>query len=596
MLSSGDYSVSRTNSSPRPFSGLASAPANVTAPHRARHEGCGGGDHSLLMPTFDPVPKQLRPTRREENQSASRMTEGLVPGQLLGQTYRIIAPLAEGGMGRIYRAEHVRLGRPVAVKVLAGHLTSNPSALSRFRREAEIFSRLHHPHIVEILDYDTTPAGVPYIAMELLTGESLGHRLEREHRLSLNLAVAIVVQTATALALAHQVGIVHRDLKPDNVFLVSVDASSVFVKLLDFGISKLSASETHVTGEFDVLGTPGYIAPEQALSTTRTDHRADQYALATMTFEMLAGRLPYAATSPVELLRKVVQEPFDPLDQIMPDLPRRVVTAIHRALDKEPDRRFASVVEFAQALQAATDADGLAVSDGTRASSIPISRGTTPPDGCSPWRTTPPDGRPSALPSEPEDPSEREVTRRLRHRAPLRSGPAPVWATEAKARVSERPLRRTPVSEVPPTHTETVPAPEPNNLPASSSSVAAALIDEVRCAVAFGEHHRAINCARRLLWSVRNHADPEACALIRGASELLEPLFWELLGALERHPTWVRKPTSRDGLMPEEQRFVARCIQDHSTLRELVRTSPFGFAETARLVMELQDHGIMTLE
>lgn len=146
----------------------------------------------------------------------------LLVGRLLRGTYRILATLDEGGMGRLYRAEHQRLRRPVAVKVMARYLSANPEALTRFRREAEIVSQLDHPHIVQILDFDTTDTGEPYIVMELLSGETLSRRLDRHRILPLRDTVDIVVQIASGLTLAHRTGVVHRDLKPDNVFLLAM--------------------------------------------------------------------------------------------------------------------------------------------------------------------------------------------------------------------------------------------------------------------------------------------------------------------------------------------------------------------------------------
>jgi serine/threonine-protein kinase len=242
-------------------------------------------------------------------------TEPVVPcaddpliGCILRDTYRIVASLDEGGMGKLYRAEHLRLRRPVAVKFMARTLVTNPEALARFRREAEIISQLEHPHIVHILDFDATTAGEPYIVMELLSGMTLTERMAESPSVPLREAVEIALQISSGLTLAHASGIVHRDLKPDNVFLLSMTDKRVFVKLLDFGISMGNAAAARLTGKFDVLGTPDYMAPEQALDSSRTDHRADQWSLACLVYEMLAGRPPFTGDSVVELLRNVVQE------------------------------------------------------------------------------------------------------------------------------------------------------------------------------------------------------------------------------------------------------------------------------------------------
>ncbi|HEX2673952.1 MAG TPA: serine/threonine-protein kinase, partial [Polyangiaceae bacterium] len=202
-------------------------------------------------------------------------------GQTLRGTYRILSTLDQGGMGLVFEAEHTRLRRRVAVKVLAQHLTTDTQALARFNREAEIISQLEHPHIVQVLDFDTTEQGEPYIVMELLKGESLSERLERDGCLSIEESARVVHQVASGLFAAHQASIVHRDLKPANIFFTHLPGQGRVVKLLDFGISKRVGGGRSLTGEFDVLGTPDYMAPEQALGkTANVDPRGDQYALA----------------------------------------------------------------------------------------------------------------------------------------------------------------------------------------------------------------------------------------------------------------------------------------------------------------------------
>ena len=255
-------------------------------------------------------------------------------GRVLRDTYRILAVLEQGGMGTVYRGEHQRLKRPVAIKVLAKHLTADHAALTRFQREADIVSQLHHPHIVHILDFDTTDNGDPYIVMELLAGEALSRRLDRERILAIRDAVQIVTQTAGGLVVAHAAGIVHRDLKPDNVFLLDMQDNSIFVKLLDFGISKRAAVGTRVTGEYDVLGTPDYMAPEQVISTANADHRADQWSLAAMTYEMLGGRIPFFGETVVKTLAKVVGDEPTPLTELAPGIPKEMAAVVARGLPK----------------------------------------------------------------------------------------------------------------------------------------------------------------------------------------------------------------------------------------------------------------------
>lgn len=270
-------------------------------------------------------------------------------GQVLGDTYQITSILEKGGMGTVYRGEHLRLRRPVAIKVLAQHLSEDQAALSRFRSEAEIVSQLHHPHVVHILDFDTTELGDPYIVMELLSGETLARRLMRDQVLDLREAAQIVMQTAGGLLVAHAAGIVHRDLKPDNVFLLEMQDRSIFVKLLDFGISKRTAAKARVTGEFDVLGTPNYMAPEQITKAAQADHRADQWSLAAITYEMIAGRNPFKSENIGRTLAKVLSEDPPSLAQAAPGISPGITEVVARGLAKAPEQRFANIVEFAEA-------------------------------------------------------------------------------------------------------------------------------------------------------------------------------------------------------------------------------------------------------
>ncbi len=301
------------------------------------------------------------------------------PAELLGTvlrgTYRIQSALDEGGMGKLYLAEHVRLRRPVAVKVLAQHLAADQGALVRFHREAEIVSQLHHPHIVHILDFDTTESGQPYIVMELLSGESLAKRIDRERILPLRDSVTIVTQIAGALQLAHAAGIVHRDLKPDNVFLLAIEDGNVFVKLLDFGISRGAAASSRMTGEFDVLGTPDYMAPEQAVSTAKADHLSDQFALAAMAYELLSGRMPFYGETVMEILTKVIHSEPEPLSRVAPGIPAGIDLVIARALSKQPQLRFPSVHDFAAALAQAAGPNGS--NEARTASGVPTARPPT---------------------------------------------------------------------------------------------------------------------------------------------------------------------------------------------------------------------------
>ena len=210
---------------------------------------------------------------------------------------------ARGGWAVVYEATHARLAGRYAVKVLLQNLTDDPAALARFDREARITSSLQHPNVVQVIDHNTTADGTSYLVMELLSGESLSHRLARRGRLSLPAVVEIIEQIAAGLAAAHTLGIVHRDLKPDNVFLVPVEGRGELVKILDFGISR-SGSAIHSIDR-ELCGTPEYMSPEQIGGSAEIAAATDQYALAVIAYELLTGHNPFKADGLTETFAQV---------------------------------------------------------------------------------------------------------------------------------------------------------------------------------------------------------------------------------------------------------------------------------------------------
>jgi eukaryotic-like serine/threonine-protein kinase len=316
--------------------------------------------------------------------NAQARHEGPLTGAVLEGAYQIGRLIGEGGMGAVYEAVQLRLNKRVAVKLMARALSANTEALARFRREAEIASRLGHPHLVNVIDFGTAETGEPYLVMEYLDGEDLDHRLRRARRLPLETVVHICKQVASALGAAHDQGIVHRDLKPANLFLQDVPGEPDYVKVLDFGISKIKAARTKLTRASAVMGTPNYMSPEQATGMVdEIDHRADQWALACIVWEMLSGRTPFVADEASAVLYQVINLDPPPLSKRAPHLPPGMEPVLRRALSKKMEDRWPSIREFVGALQAAAlvpaiGATPLATSPSqSMAEQIPISQAVT---------------------------------------------------------------------------------------------------------------------------------------------------------------------------------------------------------------------------
>jgi len=267
-------------------------------------------------------------------------------GEVLG-SYRITEELSSGGMGTVYRAQHELLARPAAVKVMRAGGTA-PDAIGRFFTEARAASAIRHPGIVEVFDFGYTADGSAYLAMELLEGESLKARLAARGVMDERTATELASAIASALGAAHGKGIYHRDLKPDNVFVIAGNRP----KLVDFGVAKLADRDTGHTPTVDgaLLGTPSYMAPEQARAASTVDHRADLYSLGCMLYEMVVGEPPFAGSNTGELIAMhLFQDPAPPRARgakISPALE----AVILRLLQKEPEARYASADELVAAL------------------------------------------------------------------------------------------------------------------------------------------------------------------------------------------------------------------------------------------------------
>ncbi len=281
--------------------------------------------------------------------------ETLQPGQMIEDTYRIVGRIGEGGMGEVYEATHARLAGRYALKLLLREVAKDPTFMARFQREAQITSSLRHPNIVQVVDFRVLPGGAPYIVMEFLDGVDLAVEIQRAGPMPLPRVQALVDQIASGLAAAHEQGIVHRDLKPANLFLVVLPGSrSELVKIVDFGISKMRAADTQLTRTATIMGTPQYMAPEQAKGQgDRLDARADQFSLACIAYEMIAGRCAFAGDTIPTVLYMLVHEEAPPLAAGGQPVSPTIDAVIRRAMAKRPEYRYPSILDFAHAFSAA---------------------------------------------------------------------------------------------------------------------------------------------------------------------------------------------------------------------------------------------------
>jgi serine/threonine protein kinase len=275
-------------------------------------------------------------------------------GHTIGN-YKITAKLGEGGMGVVYLAEHPVIGKKVAMKAIHPELSKNSDVVSRFVTEAKAVNQIGHEHIVDIADFGNTSDGEFYFVMEYLQGESLSDRLRRENRLDAPSALSITGQIADALNASHEQGIIHRDLKPENIFLcINRGAGRDFVKVLDFGLAKLTLNDqkvSHKTRTGSVMGTPYYMSPEQCEGKIEIDHRADIYSLGVLLFEMLTGKVPFGGDGYGEIIVKHVTMPPPSVRSINEDLPEEMDLILYRALAKDRDQRFQTMSEFEEALR-----------------------------------------------------------------------------------------------------------------------------------------------------------------------------------------------------------------------------------------------------
>lgn len=271
------------------------------------------------------------------------------PGFVIDGRWEVLAPLATGSSGEVFASRERESGREVAIKVMRSDLMADPVAVKRFEREAQATGSVVHPHVVKVIDHGHHQ-GRPYLAMELLHGETLEARLERR-RLPRGECLAVIAQIAAAIDAAHVAGVIHRDLKPDNVFLLR--GEQVAVRVLDFGYAKLAehlVGDGSLTAANALLGTPLYMAPEQVQASREVDSRADLWSLAVIAYELVVGRPPFPSTGVADLFVDILARPIPPPTSIDPSLPRRLDAWAVRALARAREERYPSATALAEAL------------------------------------------------------------------------------------------------------------------------------------------------------------------------------------------------------------------------------------------------------
>ncbi|WP_394841038.1 serine/threonine protein kinase [Pendulispora brunnea] len=312
-----------------------------------------GNGATLDEPTHTGVRTSSRKIADEEGKSPVR------PGEVIAAKYRVERIIGSGDMGVVVAARHVQLGFLVAIKFMHPEAVNSPHAAKRFFREARAVARLRGEYATRVRDFGTLASGPPYIVMDLLEGSDLESLLQKRGALPVSEAVAYVLDACAAMDEAHQAGIVHRDLKPKNLFLTRRPDGTPLVKVLDFGISKLAATEEDRAGSptrtGSILGSPGFMSPEQIRDSKRVDARADIYGLGAVLYYLLANDYPFAAVGVSELFGKILYDPPRSLRDRRPDVPVALEAVVGRCLQKKATDRYSNVKELMAALREAMD-------------------------------------------------------------------------------------------------------------------------------------------------------------------------------------------------------------------------------------------------
>jgi eukaryotic-like serine/threonine-protein kinase len=283
---------------------------------------------------------------------------------MISKKIRLVRQLGSGGMGTVWMADDLALDTQLAVKFMSPAHARVPALVKRFEREGKLAARMRSPHVVDVFDYAATDDGIPYIVMELLSGENLDTRITREGALGLELTLRILLQVSRALGRAHGMGIIHRDIKPDNIFLVG-SGSDVFVKILDFGIAKQEDELPGLTTSGSTIGTPCYMSPEQLLDPKSVDERSDLWSLGVVIYHCLTGAVPFARESFGAICVAIHEGSFAPPSGLRAAIPPSVDAWMVRALCRDARGRFRSAEEMCEAF-----IDGLAKDRGPRAHAV----------------------------------------------------------------------------------------------------------------------------------------------------------------------------------------------------------------------------------
>ncbi|MFO0756085.1 MAG: protein kinase [Byssovorax sp.] len=283
--------------------------------------------------------------------AASNLTAPIVPGTILAGKFRVERIIGQGGMGMVVEARHIALDERFALKFLLPEYSQHPEASQRFQREARAASKLKSEHVARVSDVSNLETGAPYMVMEFLEGTDLSHLLEKQGPLPVVDAVDFIIQGCEAIAEAHSLGIVHRDLKPANLFLSKRPDGSPIIKVLDFGISKMTGGGVdNLTKTTAAMGSALYMSPEQMQQTRAVDHRTDIYALGIALYELLAGKQPFYADTLPQLCAEILTGTPTPLRTMRPDLGDDLASAIEKAYARDKGARYQSIADFVVAL------------------------------------------------------------------------------------------------------------------------------------------------------------------------------------------------------------------------------------------------------